>query len=108
MAGGLNANAVASGTCVASARFRLRRIPRASSAAPSRLLHGLSWMNMTAAAGPGLDEEASHRSTLGRRLERHRLDRHAVPDFLDPFGHHLLARRYPVLDHPHRADARSD
>jgi len=28
--------------------------------------------------------------------------------FWNPFGHHLLARRYPVLDHPHRADARSD
>jgi len=48
MAGGLNANAVASGTCVASDRFKVRRIPRASSAAPSRWLHGLSWTNMKA------------------------------------------------------------
>src|SRR5256885_8073387 len=48
MAGGLNANAVASGTCAASARFTLRRIPRASRAAPSRWLQGLSWMNMNA------------------------------------------------------------
>ena len=48
IAGGLNANAVASGTSVARARLMLRRIPRASSAAPSRSLHGLSWMNMNA------------------------------------------------------------
>jgi hypothetical protein len=48
IAGGLNANAVASGTCAASARFRLRRIPRASNAAPLRSSHGLSETNRKA------------------------------------------------------------
>src|SRR5438309_12110481 len=56
-----------------------------------------------------IDEEASHPLTLGRQLlERHRRDRNALSHFLHPFGHDLLARRQPVLDHPQPADARSD
>src|SRR5207253_10601035 len=47
--------------------------------------------------------------TLGRQLlGRHRRDRNALSHFLHPFGHDLLARRQPVLDHPQPADARSD
>src|SRR5260370_39119254 len=48
IAGGLNANAVASGTCAASWRLLLRRMLRASRAAPSRSLHGLGCTNRQA------------------------------------------------------------